>query len=112
MFVTDRLVFAAMIILLSVGTSFAQDKRVALLIGNSGYEYAPKLPNPANDANDLAKTLERIGFDVSIERRYFSCEKAQEYYRRAIDAYATAGVDKTQADHAFATRQLTFACPE
>jgi len=38
--------------------------RVALVIGNSGYTNAPALPNPANDAADIAASLERLGFVV------------------------------------------------
>nr|MBL0716412.1 caspase family protein [Desulfobacterales bacterium] len=37
--------------------------RVALVIGNSTYKNAP-LANPANDANDMAVVLKRLGFDV------------------------------------------------
>jgi len=42
------------------GTS---EKRTALVIGNSKYAESP-LKNPANDARDMAKTLEELGFDV------------------------------------------------
>lgn len=40
-------------------------KRVALVIGNSDYEYVSKLANPANDASDIADALARIGFEVT-----------------------------------------------
>jgi len=43
-----------------------QEKRVALVIGNSNYASAP-LKNPVNDARDMAKRLTELGFDV-IER--------------------------------------------
>ena len=49
------------------GQSFAQ-KRVALVIGNSEYQHAPKLSKPANDANAIGTMLEGAGFDV-VERR-------------------------------------------
>jgi uncharacterized caspase-like protein len=49
------------------GESFAQ-KRVALVIGNSEYQHAPKLSTPANDANAIGTMLEGAGFDV-VERR-------------------------------------------
>ena len=42
----------------------AQGKRVALVIGNSAYVSAAKLDNPINDAEDMAATLERLGFAV------------------------------------------------
>jgi hypothetical protein len=41
----------------------AQEKRTALIIGNSGYE-STYLANPVNDANDIAKGLEGCGFTV------------------------------------------------
>lgn len=40
-----------------------QERRVALVIGNSAYETAP-LKNPANDARDMAQALKGLGFEV------------------------------------------------
>jgi outer membrane protein assembly factor BamD (BamD/ComL family) len=40
------------------------DKRVALVIGNSAYQNAPKLANPANDASAIAAMFRQAGFDV------------------------------------------------
>jgi uncharacterized caspase-like protein len=37
---------------------------VALVIGNSSYSHAPKLPNPANDASAISLLLKDVGFDV------------------------------------------------
>lgn len=42
------------------------DKRVALVIGNSAYVNAPLLPNPVNDAGDMAARLKETGFDVIL----------------------------------------------
>jgi uncharacterized caspase-like protein len=42
----------------------ALDKRVALVIGNSGYQHTPQLSNPAHDAVDVGTTLRRLKFDV------------------------------------------------
>ncbi|HEV3045233.1 MAG TPA: caspase family protein [Roseiarcus sp.] len=42
--------------------------RVALVLGNSKYQAAPALENPANDAADVAKALRTIGFEVIEER--------------------------------------------
>ena len=42
------------------------DRRVALVIGNGAYSNAPKLPNPPNDAQDVAAALKRTGFDVVL----------------------------------------------
>jgi tetratricopeptide (TPR) repeat protein len=39
-------------------------RKVALVIGNSAYKHAGTLPNPTNDARDLAAALRKLGFDV------------------------------------------------
>jgi tetratricopeptide (TPR) repeat protein len=39
-------------------------RKVALVIGNSAYKHAAPLPNPTNDARDLAAALRKLGFDV------------------------------------------------
>lgn len=43
----------------------AQEKRVALVIGNSKYQKAP-LRNPANDASDIAAMLKELGFATEL----------------------------------------------
>ena len=45
-------------------------RRIALVIGNADYQPAtlPKLANPVNDAEDMAKALRSFGFEV-IERK-------------------------------------------
>ena len=44
----------------------ADGKRVALVVGNSAYRNVPELPNPANDAGDVAAALNRLGFSVTL----------------------------------------------
>ncbi|HVE55202.1 MAG TPA: caspase family protein, partial [Pyrinomonadaceae bacterium] len=39
-------------------------KRIALVIGNGAYTKAKALPNPPNDAADMAQTLTDLGFEV------------------------------------------------
>ena len=46
--------------------AFAAEQRVALVIGNGAYEKAQRLPNPKNDAQDVAAALERIGFETIL----------------------------------------------
>ena len=41
-------------------------ERVALIFGNSNYQNAPRLPNPINDATDVASAFERLGFSVTL----------------------------------------------
>ena len=45
----------------------AEEKRIALVIGNSAYQTAP-LKNPVNDAEDITRALRASGFDV-IEKK-------------------------------------------
>jgi hypothetical protein len=40
------------------------EQRVALVIGNSNYQSAPKLANPGHDAQSVAELLNSAGFDV------------------------------------------------
>jgi tetratricopeptide (TPR) repeat protein len=42
------------------------DDRVALVIGNSAYQHADLLPNPRNDATDLAASLKKFKFLVLV----------------------------------------------
>jgi Caspase domain len=46
--------------------TLADGKRVALVIGNSAYANVPALPNPANDAGEVAAALRRLGFTVTL----------------------------------------------
>ena len=39
--------------------------RVALVVGNSGYQREARLSNPANDAADMSAALGRLGFEVT-----------------------------------------------
>src|SRR3954462_15530573 len=54
------------------------EKRIALVIGNAGYQ-AGKLATPANDAGLVAQTLQAAGFDVVGAR-----DLDQESLRRAF----------------------------
>ena len=47
------------------GREATQEKRVALVVGNSEYEKLRDLPNAVNDATDIAAALERLGFRVT-----------------------------------------------
>jgi hypothetical protein len=66
----------ALLILMAAGVTDAQDRqlvqgdskppgnrKVALVMGNAGYETAP-LKNPVNDSRDIAATLRELGFEV------------------------------------------------
>ena len=55
-----RAILAALVLILSVSactSSATAEKRVALVVGNSAYQNVVPLPNPANDAADIAASL-------------------------------------------------------
>ncbi|HEV7306450.1 caspase domain-containing protein [Ensifer sp.] len=53
----------SLLLVLSASQALA-DKRVALVIGNATYQNVAPLPNPGNDAADMAAKLEGLGFEV------------------------------------------------
>ncbi|MFO1269327.1 MAG: caspase family protein [Rubrivivax sp.] len=69
--------------------------RVALVIGNTAYENAPELINPANDAADMCAALRRLGFRTLChqnvrDRAEFEARVAESTWR--CWAQATVGV--------------------
>ncbi len=44
------------------------ERRVALVIGNSGYQNVARLDNPVNDARSIAELFQKAGFDVVTPR--------------------------------------------
>jgi formylglycine-generating enzyme required for sulfatase activity len=69
------------------------DKRVALVIGNGAYANAPRLPNPAHDADDVAAALKNINFEVirGIDLDQASMQDAVIRFARA-SASADVGI--------------------
>jgi uncharacterized caspase-like protein len=60
------IIFLVFIILSSIPVVHAaSENRTALVIGNGGYETGP-LRNPVNDAADVATSLQRLGFQVTL----------------------------------------------
>jgi uncharacterized caspase-like protein len=66
-------------------TQASADRRVALVVGNSQYEHTQALPNPRNDAEDIARTLEKLGFEVKV-----GYDLDQIKFARLIDDFARA----------------------
>ncbi len=54
-------------LVLAGSASVALARQVALVVGNSTYAHIGRLPNPENDAVDLAAALRRLGFEVTTE---------------------------------------------
>lgn len=61
---TALLAIVALAHLIGATVAHASEKRVALVVGNADYRHAPHLATPANDAQDIADVLTRLGFDV------------------------------------------------
>ena len=61
------LVVVVMALVLAASASVALARQVALVVGNSTYAHIGRLPNPENDAVDMAAALRRIGFEVTTE---------------------------------------------
>jgi hypothetical protein len=72
----------------SAGPALA-DKRVALVVGNSGYTSTTPLRTPINDATDMAGALGRMGFEVitGIDVDFVGMhEKAKSFFERLAGA--------------------------
>jgi hypothetical protein len=59
-------VLLAAVATLWLGSPALAEKRVALVVGNSAYVQAGALPNPMNDASDMAEALKKVGFEVIL----------------------------------------------
>ena len=66
--VAASVVLAAGMVLWSAVAAAEAAPRVALVVGNGGYdpENIRRLDNPVNDARLMARTLEKVGFEVSL----------------------------------------------
>jgi uncharacterized caspase-like protein len=75
---------------LVLATSAYAEKRVALVIGNAGYQSVPRLGNPGADATAIGAALQRLGFTVRNET-----DVGFDAMRRALRDFArvTEGAD-------------------
>jgi hypothetical protein len=64
--------------------------RLALVIGNSSYKVSP-LDNPANDANDVAESLKKFGFQTTLVRNA-TLGQMREATRKFADQLPSADV--------------------
>ncbi|MGE3830754.1 MAG: caspase domain-containing protein [Parvibaculaceae bacterium] len=62
-------------------------KRIALVVGNSNYRNVSALRNPANDAHDVAVLLKRIGFTV---KELHDLDK--DAFEEALSAFAEESI--------------------
>ena len=60
-----RVLLLAVAVCWTIGTRAQEsERRVALVIGNAGYQHVDRLANPGNDAKLIADTLRRSGFTL------------------------------------------------
>lgn len=95
-----RSIVVVMLAVLATSGAGAADK-VALVIGNGGYQNVAHLPNTANDAGDVAEKLRRLGFEVSqyqdlgkaaFEAALLTFRRAASSARVAVIFYAGHGI--------------------
>ena len=85
--------------------------RVALVVGNGAYTHAGRLPNPANDASDVAAALGRLGFEVTVAR-----DAGRTALNEALRAFTrqSAGADMAvvfYAGHAMEMDGINYLLP-
>src|SRR5215831_15177730 len=59
-----KLFLPPLLVLLSWCPLAQAERRIALVVGNSGYQHIARLANPSNDAQLMADTLKRLGFTL------------------------------------------------
>ena len=86
-------------------------KRLALVIGNANYTFGGKLPNPINDAHDMAQTLENLDFEILKFQ-----DASYREMKRAIDLFGDRLSDFQvglfyYAGHGIQTRGVNYLVP-
>lgn len=99
--------------LLGVSEGVARE-RLALVIGNGAYETISTLPNPTNDADLIARTLQKIGFKVTTENDV-THDQMRSAMKRFGEALEDAGPDSIAvfyyAGHAVQLRGANYLLP-
>jgi hypothetical protein len=97
-----------------VGGPAKADKRIALIVGNSGYQNIPQLANPRNDASLMAETLRGVGFTLVGGRALIDLDKVS--FDSAIQNFGNqlAGADVAlfyYAGHGIQVRGSNYMVP-
>jgi hypothetical protein len=80
-----RIVALVAVLLGLLGQPALAGKRVALIIGNSGYQKVARLGNPVNDAAAMTATLKGAGFDLVVSRRDLKASEMRRLLRDFAD---------------------------
>jgi hypothetical protein len=103
------LALAAALLTLTFTLPAGAEKRVALVVGNGDYAHATRLPNPPNDAEDMAAALRALGFEVisatNVDKSGFDAKlrdfaKALREARMALFFYAGHGMQVAGKNYA------------
>jgi tetratricopeptide (TPR) repeat protein len=78
----------------TLADEYKNEKRYALVIGNSNYKYVAPLKNAANDANDMATELEKSNFEV-VKVINGSYSEMREAYRKFQQQLSNGPKDQT-----------------
>jgi len=81
---------AALVVLFTLAAGAFAQSRVALVIGNSAYQHAPRLPTVAADAALVAETMRAAGYEV-IEANDVPLADIGLLMREFLDKLAAAG---------------------
>jgi hypothetical protein len=89
-------------------------ERVALVVGNSSYEFVPALDNPINDAKLMAETLRGLGFTLVGDAAQLNLDKAA--FDKAVQEFGTnckapMSVCSITRDMACRCAAPTISCP-
>jgi hypothetical protein len=101
--------FLSFFLLAAFFVSAQAQERVALVIGNGAYAHANALPNPANDADDMATALRDLNFQVIVatnldkpgfDQKLRDFAKAIRTARTALFYYAGHGLQVAGKNYA------------
>ena len=83
------LLFFAAVLLLATSLEAHAFKRVALVVGNSAYQNAARLPNPGRDASSIAEMFRNAGFDVVVLQQ----DVGNLDFKRAVRRFEEAALE-------------------
>jgi hypothetical protein len=72
----------------ATGQGTADERRIALVVGNFGYDHVPRLTNSGNDATLIAATLRQLGFTLVGNAAQQNVDKA--HFDRLVQDFGRA----------------------
>jgi tetratricopeptide (TPR) repeat protein len=86
-------------------------RRVALIIGNSAYPDGMALANPVNDANAIAASLKRLGFEIILATNANKATMSDAMYRFAVAAEGANAAFVFYAGHGMQVDGVNYLMP-